>query len=658
VFEATPLNETPITVQMMRLVDALPASPNDYVSFPALGDQTREAAVSLSRKTTEIALFPKAGNAVKEWSQQNYTGLIQLLLDNAAIDAVNVYFANGREAQEFDLPPHAKLNIHAGLDFQALTQSLAQNVICIANNSFGAHIGSYLGLAVIAIYGGHETVTEWAPVFNTGYVIHHPVPCSPCHIAQPSDCPYALRCLTEISISTVHAKVQEALACLVDKNGTSQTPPPITLTESKGSHTVVKDLVRSIAALDVRALNAADKLQIAEGIASNHPPATRSLFVDISELVQRDAKSGIQRVVRSVLRVMLDQPPPGFHVVPVYAAVDRLGYRRANRFTQAFLGNQDVEHLSDDPILFAAGDIYLGIDLHPQIVKAQRQYFQQMRARGVSVQFVVYDMLCVTMPQHFVPGSDDAFTEWLEIVAENDGAICISKAVADELREWVAQQQVLNTRSFEISHFHLGADIAGSLPSNGLTESEQQLLTRLAATKNFLMVGTLEPRKGHAFALDAFEQLWKHGVDVHLVIVGKKGWLVEGLAQRLEQHPQTGTRLFWLQGASDEFLQKIYGVSDCLLVPSEGEGFGLPLIEAAHHGLPIIARDLSVFREVAGEHAHYFSGEAPSSLAESIQAWLPLHQSGHHPVSSAMPWLTWQQSAEQLMACVLQQASH
>ena len=62
----------------------------------------------------------------------------------------------------------------------------------------------------------------------------------------------------------------------------------------------------------------------------------------------------------------------------------------------------------------------------------------------------------------------------------------------------------------------------------------------------------------------------------------------------------------------------------CLISPSEGEGFGLPLIEAAQHATPIIARDIPVFREVAGDHAFYFDGLEASALADAIHQWLAL----------------------------------
>jgi glycosyltransferase involved in cell wall biosynthesis len=175
-------------------------------------------------------------------------------------------------------------------------------------------------------------------------------------------------------------------------------------------------------------------------------------------------------------------------------------------------------------------------------------------------------------------------------------------------------------------------------------------LRRLQGQVNFLMVGTLEPRKGHAQVLAAFEVLWQGGSDVNLIIVGKKGWMSDDLADRLRHHGQSGKRLIWLEGLSDESLEAVYATSHCLIAASEGEGFGLPLIEAAQKRLPIIARDIAVFREVTGEYAFYFADGEPRALAGSILQWLALFATGHHPKSDNMPWLTWQQSAQQLLA--------
>lgn len=73
------------------------------------------------------------------------------------------------------------------------------------------------------------------------------------------------------------------------------------------------------------------------------------------------------------------------------------------------------------------------------------------------------------------------------------------------------------------------------------------------------MVGTIEPRKGYTQALSAFEKLWQEGLQVNLVIVGKQGWMVEQFIERLRIHPELNRRLFWLKGASDEVLLRLYG---------------------------------------------------------------------------------------------------
>jgi glycosyltransferase involved in cell wall biosynthesis len=94
-----------------------------------------------------------------------------------------------------------------------------------------------------------------------------------------------------------------------------------------------------------------------------------------------------------------------------------------------------------------------------------------------------------------------------------------------------------------------------------------------------------------------------------------------------------------------------------LIAASQGEGFGLPLVEAARHKLPILARDIPAFREVAGGHASYFTGKEPGDLANALKNWLALRAENRHPKSDNMPWLTWAQSVEDLKG-VLQDNWH
>ena len=132
------------------------------------------------------------------------------------------------------------------------------------------------------------------------------------------------------------------------------------------------------------------------------------------------------------------------------------------------------------------------------------------------------------------------------------------------------------------------------------------------------MVGTIEPRKGHAQVLDAFELLWRTNAERTLIVAGKQGWHVESFIERLKSHPEAGRRLIWLPDTSDSQLAQLYADLDGLIMASEAEGFGLPLVEAAHYGMPLFVRDLPVFREVAGDHAVYFTAKNGAELAPQL----------------------------------------
>jgi glycosyltransferase involved in cell wall biosynthesis len=357
-------------------------------------------------------------------------------------------------------------------------------------------------------------------------------------------------------------------------------------------------------------------------------------------------------VVRSVLLALIAAPPPGWRIEPVFSTGANRPYQYARRFTLGFL-NVAGPVLEDAPADLHPGDAFLGLDLYTNGTAQNADLLHSMRGHGVQIVFVVFDLLPMLRPDFFPFGTEQYFGDFLRTVsAVSDGLLCISRSVADELAAWIAAEGVEREAPLQLAYFHLGADIGASAPSAGLPANAAQVYAAASARSSFLMVGTVEPRKGHAQALAAFELLWQGGVDVNLVIVGKQGWMVEQLAERMGRHPEKDRRLFWLAGVSDDMLLGLYQRCAALLAASEGEGFGLPLIEAAQHGVALIARDLPVFREVAGQHAYYFSGLGAQELADAVTAWLALKAQGQAPSSSAMPWLTWQQSARQVIDAV------
>ena len=419
------------------------------------------------------------------------------------------------------------------------------------------------------------------------------------------------------------------------------------------SHDCVPLLVESISAIDQGCASEQDILLSAFAISANHPEdRPRMLYVDISDLVQKDLGTGIQRVTRSIVSALLSDSLSGYQVKPVFATETSHGYFHANCYVHQLLGAVG-DSQEDYPIDPQSGDIFLGLDFVAGIVGLQQHYLKWMYNHGVSIYFVVYDLLPIKLPHCFPEGVEDGHRQWLQIISNFDGAICISQAVQSDLDVWLRDHGAKRLRPFKTGWFHLGADISNSIPTAGMPDDAKDVLAKLEARPSFLMVGSVEPRKGYGQTLSAFEMLWSDGVDVNLVFVGKEGWHVVELVEKIRQHPERHCRLFWLEGVSDEYLENIYAVSTCLIAASEDEGFGLPLIEAAKHKLPIIARDIPVFREVARAGAYYFSGHAPNDIANAIRQWLPLYEGKSYPSSSCVIQTTWRQSADRLVESIV-----
>ncbi|MDM0114686.1 glycosyltransferase [Variovorax sp. J22R133] len=545
--------------------------------------------------------------------------------------------------QDFNLSPAlARQEAQAGHEFPWARALYASHGYGAVQERFDGHDATRVALkfpaTFIAIANAQGVIVssddavasarQWFPASDTGgwAVIPHQATCT-IDATHPSG-DEADRALTRRALAYVAAIERFAAAALSGRDG----------------------LIKSIG-LDMQgALNperSKDLAAISQAIVDSLPSplAQLQLFLDVSELVTRDAGTGIQRVVRNLLRELLTRPPAGYRIEPVLAVRGRVGYRYARRFTLEFLSCPgDV--LEDEPVDMRAGDVFVGLDLVPRIAIEQRDFYQRMRQAGVRVEFVVYDLLPIQLRNRFMRDAAELHEKWLGVVAESDGAICISRSVAEELRSWVqAEHRGARAPDLRIQWFHLGTEpLKGSSPALP-SAAEASTLQALGDRPTFLMVGTIEPRKGHALVLDAFDRMWASGLNANLVVVGKKGWMVEALAARLRKTASVRSHLFWIENASDSFLKLLYAASSCLIAASEGEGFGLPLIEAAQHGLPLLARDIPVFREVARDHASYF-GDEPASLESAVMAFLNGKRRGKPAPTGALPYLTWAESAD------------
>ncbi|MBI6628462.1 glycosyltransferase [Pontibaca sp. S1109L] len=142
----------------------------------------------------------------------------------------------------------------------------------------------------------------------------------------------------------------------------------------------------------------------------------------------------------------------------------------------------------------------------------------------------------------------------------------------------------------------------------------------LPADPYFVTLGTIEPRKGHDLLLDVWEVLArqiKHPPT--LLICGTRGWNNRAVFDRLDRLPSGGP-VREMAGLTDGAVAALVSGAQAMLCPSRAEGFGLPAVEAAARGVPVICNDLPVYREVIGNTPIYLAETCRYQWADAIRA--------------------------------------
>lgn len=130
-----------------------------------------------------------------------------------------------------------------------------------------------------------------------------------------------------------------------------------------------------------------------------------------------------------------------------------------------------------------------------------------------------------------------------------------------------------------------------------------------------LSVGTLQPRKNFSRLIEAFSRL--PDKDVHLLIVGKRGWLFEDILAAPKKY-NVSDRVQFLDYVPDSELPALYEHAQVFALPSLYEGFGLPVLEAMTHATPVVVSKVSSLPEIAGEAGIYVNPEDIGSIVYGL----------------------------------------
>jgi len=148
----------------------------------------------------------------------------------------------------------------------------------------------------------------------------------------------------------------------------------------------------------------------------------------------------------------------------------------------------------------------------------------------------------------------------------------------------------------------LGISSEFSLIDQANQATERDILKQVGETPFLLHVGSCIPRKRIDILLEVFAEVRKSHPELRLVKVSGD-WTNDQLAQinQLGLEPS----IVYLKGLTRSQIATLYRKATLVLLTSETEGFGLPVIEALACGAIIVASDIPVLREVGGLAATY-----------------------------------------------------
>jgi glycosyltransferase involved in cell wall biosynthesis len=134
----------------------------------------------------------------------------------------------------------------------------------------------------------------------------------------------------------------------------------------------------------------------------------------------------------------------------------------------------------------------------------------------------------------------------------------------------------------------------------------------------FIFVGSLHPRKNlhNLFkAYDIFRA--ENNSEARLLVVGQKKWWTEKLREAYD-NMKFKEEVVLTGRVSDDDLNALISGAEAMTYVSNFEGFGLPIVEAFHAGVPLITSNITSMPEIAADAALFADPSSPKSISEQL----------------------------------------
>jgi glycosyltransferase involved in cell wall biosynthesis len=245
---------------------------------------------------------------------------------------------------------------------------------------------------------------------------------------------------------------------------------------------------------------------------------------------------------------------------------------------------------------------------------------------------MVHDLVFLRHPEHLTPRGVAFHRRGLAIARREAAAFVVPSAFgkADLADEGVDADRI------HVAHHGV------TPPEPDDPAARVAALERLGIRAPFLLfVGTIEPRKGVADALDAHARLRQARPELTLVLAGPPGW---GDPPAVDRPGVVVTG-----NVGDHELDALYRGAAALTLPSRYEGFGLPVIEAMSRGCPVVTSDAACLPEIVGDGGIVVPVGDLDALTDALASMLDDHARRAALAAKALAQgttFTWARSAE------------
>lgn len=341
------------------------------------------------------------------------------------------------------------------------------------------------------------------------------------------------------------------------------------------------------------------------------------IWTDVTNLMNVDFLTGIQRVVREIVIRMLRMESIDLKLLCYDEAENCYRLLDNDIFYEYFAGkNGDKkEIMTKTAVQFTdipSGSVFFDIDSVWNSRLKRSWLFPLLKQKGVKIVTQVYDIIPITHPQFAHENTCMNFMVYIGANIEYADLLIVSaQATVDALDKLCDDLGRPRKKCIVVP---LGADFSVKAGEGEISDEVRDA----ALGKYILMVGTIEPRKNHSLVIDALE----NGLDemgIRVIFAGRYGWNVDALRKRIETHPMLGKSLFFLERPDDAAIDYLYKNALAVAFPTFNEGFGLPMIEAFSRNTPVLASDIGVLREVGGSYADYFDPTDSGSFIEAVK---------------------------------------